>query len=235
MNMERYARQIALPEIGVEGQKMLASARVLIVGVGGLGSPLAIYAAAAGIGTIGLIDADRVSISNLQRQILYSESHVGMPKAECAAERLKALNSGIEIKTYNTYLTAENAEEIISGYDYVVDGCDNFKTRYLINDICRRHKIVYVYGAIADFSGQAALFDYESEVDYSTLYPDREYYEQLQPNAASPVIGVTPAMIASVQLNLLLQHICHFGKIDANTLIMIDLLTLTVNKIRLSQ
>lgn len=231
--MERYARQIALAEIGVEGQKTLSSTRVLIVGVGGLGSPLALYAAAAGVGTIGLVDADSVSLSNLQRQILYTEEQVGKSKAECAAQHLNALNSTVKINTYNTYLNADNAEDIISGYDYVLDGCDNFKTRYIIDDVCRRRKIVYIYGAIAEFSGQVALFDYLSPASYATLYPDREYYESLSPDPASPVIGATPAMVASVQFDMLLQHVCRFGENSANTLIVVDLLTLTISKIRL--
>lgn len=132
----RYDRQMILPEIGEDGQQKLKQAKVLIVGVGGLGSPIALYLTGAGVGCIGLVDDDVVSISNLQRQVLYSEKELGKPKAICAAERLSALNSEITIRTYPIRLTEENAQEIISQYDIVVDGCDNFSTRYLINDIC---------------------------------------------------------------------------------------------------
>lgn len=130
----RYDRQMILPEIGEDGQQKLKQAKVLIVGVGGLGSPIALYLTGAGVGCIGLVDDDVVSISNLQRQVLYSEKELGKPKAICAAERLSALNSEITIRTYPIRLTEENSQEIISQYDIVVDGCDNFSTRYLIND-----------------------------------------------------------------------------------------------------
>ena len=147
----RYDRQMILPEIGEEGQRKLKQAKVLIVGVGGLGSPIALYLAGAGVGCIGLVDDDVVSISNLQRQVLYSEKELGKPKAICAAERLSALNSETTSQPYPTRLTEENAQEIISQYDIVVDGCDNFPTRYLINDICAKTGKVYVYGAICGF------------------------------------------------------------------------------------
>ena len=134
--MERYNRQIILPELGEKGQQRLQQAKVLIVGVGGLGSPVALYLTGAGVGTIGLIDDDVVSVSNLQRQVLYSEAEVGMPKAIQAKKRLEALNHDVQINAYPTRLTKENADEIIRTYDIIIDGCDNFATRYLINDIC---------------------------------------------------------------------------------------------------
>ena len=152
--MERYNRQIILPELGEKGQQRLQQAKVLIVGVGGLGSPVALYLTGAGVGTIGLIDDDVVSVSNLQRQVLYSEAEVGMPKAIQAKKRLEALNHDVQINAYPTRLTKENADEIIRTYDIIIDGCDNFATRYLINDICVKWGKVYVYGAIRAFEGQ---------------------------------------------------------------------------------
>lgn len=229
----RYARQIALPEIGSEGQMKLARSRVLIVGVGGLGSPIALYLAAAGVGHIGLCDADVVSESNLQRQVLYTEAEVGMPKTECAARRLKALNSSVEITEYKVRLTQENAEKIVSEYDYVVDGCDNFSTRYLIDDTCRRLGRVYVYGAITDFAGQVAVFDYKSDISYQTIYPDREYYESLRQTAPSPVVGTTPAVVGAIEANQVLQLVCGYGSPAIDTLIAIDLLTMNIQHIRL--
>ena len=146
----RYNRQILLNEIGETGQLLLKQARVLIVGVGGLGSPIALYLAGAGVGTIGLIDDDTVSETNLQRQVLYSEPEIGLSKAEQAKLRLQALNSDIRVEAWNERLTTQNAECLIANYDIVVDGCDNFRTRYLISDTCVRLDKVYVYGAIRE-------------------------------------------------------------------------------------
>ena len=166
---ERYNRQIQLDEIGEKGQTLLRQAKVLIVGVGGLGSPIAIYLCGAGVGTIGLVDDDKVSETNLQRQILYNETEIGKPKALCAKERLQKLNSNICIEAYPTRLTKENAQEIISRYDIVVDGCDNFQTRYLINDTCLLLNKVYVYGAIRAFDGQVSVFNYQGGKNYRDL------------------------------------------------------------------
>ena len=229
--MSRYARQIALPEIGEEGQEKLQNARVLIVGVGGLGSPIATYLAAAGVGTIGLCDADVVSLSNLQRQVLYTEAELGLPKTICAARRLHLINSDIDIIGYSERLTAENAEDIIDAYDYVVDGCDNFATRYIIDDVCYSLNKTYVYGAITDYSGQVAVFDYHSNIRYSTLYPDREYYTSLRPTAPAPVIGTTPAVVGSIEAHQVLMLICGFGQPAIDTIISIDLTTMDVEKI----
>ena len=172
--MERYNRQIILPELGEEGQQRIQRAKVLIVGVGGLGSPVSLYLTGAGVGTIGLMDDDVVSISNLQRQILYSEAEVGMPKAIQAKKRLEALNSSIQINAYPNRLTTENAAGIISQYDIVVDGCDNFATRYLINDTCVQLGKIYVYGAIRAFDGQVSVFNYQGGPDYRHFFPDEE-------------------------------------------------------------
>ncbi len=167
--MERYNRQIILPELGEEGQQRIQRAKVLIVGVGGLGSPVALYLTGAGVGIIGLMDDDVVSISNLQRQILYSEAEVGMPKAIQAKKRLEALNSSIQINAYPNRLTTENAAGIISQYDIVVDGCDNFATRYLINDTCVQLGKIYVYGAIRAFDGQVSVFNYQADRTIATF------------------------------------------------------------------
>ena len=159
----RYNRQILLNEIGETGQLLLKQARVLIVGVGGLGSPIALYLAGAGVGTIGLIDDDTVSETNLQRQVLYSEPEIGLSKAEQAKLRLQALNSDIRVEAWNERLTPQNAECLIANYDIVVDGCDNFRTRYLISDTCVRLDKVYVYGAIREFDGQVSVFNYQGD------------------------------------------------------------------------
>lgn len=222
--MERYSRQLMLPEIGEEGQQKLSAAKVLIVGVGGLGSPVSLYLTGAGIGTIGLIDDDVVSISNLQRQILYTETEVGIKKAVCAKERLRQLNQDVQLNVYATRLTKENAKEIIGQYDIVVDGCDNFATRYLINDTCTELGKVYVYGAICGFEGQVSVFNHQNTINYRNLYPDEEEMMKMPPPFKG-VIGVTPAIVGSVEATEVIKIICGFGEILSGKLWTIDLRT----------
>ena len=229
----RYSRQTILPEIGEEGQRKLKKAKVLLVGVGGLGSPIALYLTGAGIGTIGLVDDDIVSITNLQRQVLYSENELDKPKATCAAKRLSALNSETNLHPYPFRLTADNAREIIDEYDIIVDGCDNFSTRYLINDICAELGKPYVYGAICGFEGQVSVFHYGSEKkSYRDLYPDEEEMKRMPPPSKG-VLGVTPAVVGSIQTNEIIKIICGFGEILSGELWTIDLRTLQSNKFSL--
>lgn len=225
----RYNRQIILPEIGEEGQERLRKAKVLIVGIGGLGSPICLYLSGAGVGTMGLVDDDTVSITNLQRQILYTEKELGKPKALCAAERLSALNSEVTYQVYPTRLTEENARKIISEYDIVVDGCDNFSTRYIINDVCAEQGKPYVYGAICGFEGQVSVFHYgEKKKTYRNLYPDEDEMERMPPPPKG-VMGVTPAVIGSIEAMEVLKIICGFGDVLAGKLWTIDLRTLQSN------
>lgn len=229
----RYDRQRILPEIGEEGQRKLKRAKVLIVGVGGLGSPIALYLAGAGVGCIGLMDDDVVSISNLQRQVLYSESELGKSKAICAAQRISSLNSEITIRSYPTRLTKENAREFISQYDVIVDGCDNFATRYIINDVCKELEKPYVYGAICGFEGQVSVFHYgEKKKTYRDLYPDEEEMRRM-PSPPKGVMGVTPAVVGSIEATEVLKIICDFGEVLAGKLWTIDLRTLQSNKFSL--
>lgn len=196
--MERYHRQTMLPQLGTEGQQKLLDASVLLVGVGGLGSPVALYLVAAGIGRIGLIDFDTVSLNNLQRQVLYTEAEIGKSKALCAEKRLRQLNSEVCVEAYDEPLTAENAETLISKYDLVIDGCDNYATRYLIDDVCACLQRPYVYGSIGAFSGQVSVFNYAGAGRYADLFPDREYLEAL-PKQPVGVIGSIAALIGSVE------------------------------------
>lgn len=229
----RYDRQMILPEIGEEGQKKLLDAKVLIVGVGGLGSPIALYLAGAGVGCIGLVDNDVVSISNLQRQVLYSEKELGKPKAVCAAERLSALNSEIKVQPYSTRLTEDNAFDIIGEYDMVVDGCDNFATRYLINDICIQQGKPYIYGAICGFEGQVSVFNFGNrKKSYRDLYPDEEEMKRMPPPPKG-VMGITPAVVGSIEATEVLKVIGGFGDVLAGELWTIDLRTLQSNKFSL--
>lgn len=230
--MERYNRQIILPELGEAGQERLRQAKVLIVGVGGLGSPIALYLTGAGIGTIGLVDDDVVSVSNLQRQVLYSEPEVGLPKALQAKKRLETLNSTIQINAYPIRLDRNNAENIISQYDIVVDGCDNFSTRYLINDTCVKLGKVYVYGAIRAFDGQVSVFNYQGGMSYRDLFPDEEEMLSM-PAPPKGVLGVTPGVVGSVEAAEVLKIIGGYGEVLNGKLWMIDLKTMETNIIAL--
>ncbi len=224
MNENRYERQLMLPELGAEGQKKIRSAKVLLVGVGGLGSPISTYLTGAGIGTLGLVDDDVVSVTNLHRQVLYSESEVGLSKAEQAKKRLSALNSDVKIETYPFRLTKENAEEIISKYDLVVDGCDNFATRYLIDGVCHRLDKPYVYGSIQGLNGQVSVFNVgENACRYRNLYPEEETVGYAPSKA---VLGVTPAIVGSVEANQVLQLVAGFGTPLINKLWTVDLRTM---------
>lgn len=217
----RYHRQILLPELGEEGHEKLRKARVLIVGVGGLGSPIALYLTGAGIGTIGLLDDDVVSVTNLHRQVLYSESEVGQSKAECAARRLSSLNGEVRLIPHVSRLTEDNAAEIISQYDLVVDGCDNFATRYVIDEVCRAQRKPYVYGSIEGLDGQVSVFGVGEHPRYYTdLYP-RSETSDYQPSKA--VLGTTPAVVGSVEANQVLQLVGGFGEPLVNKLWSIDL------------
>lgn len=221
--MTRYSRQTALPEIGEDGQEKLHKAKVLIVGVGGLGSPIALYLAGAGVGTIGLVDDDTVSISNLQRQILYAENETGLSKVHCAAKRLQALNSEVNILAHPFRLSSENARRLIAEYDIIVDGCDNFSTRYLISDSCSALNKPYVYGAIQGFEGQVSVFCHGGQPKtYRDLYPDEAATLQM-PAPDKSVIGVTPAVVGSVEASEVLKLICGYGDVLAGKLWTVDL------------
>ncbi len=221
----RYNRQIILPEIGDEGQAKLKAAKVLIVGVGGLGSPIALYLAGAGVGTIGLVDNDEVSINNLQRQVLYSEKELEETKSVRAAMRLTSLNSEITVNPYPERLSKDNAGKLIRDYDIVVDGCDNFATRYLINDTCVAQGKPYVYGAICGLEGQVSVFNYgNAPKTYRDLYPNEEEMLRMPPPPKG-VLGVTPAITGSVEATEVLKIICGFGEVLAGKLWTIDLRT----------
>ena len=229
---ERYHRQVLLPEIGEEGQKRLQSARVLIVGIGGLGCPIALYLTMAGVGHIGIIDDDIVSISNLHRQVLYDETDIGEPKAICAFRHLQAKNQDIDIEAYPFRLTSQNAEDLIAKYDIVIDGCDNHATRYLLSDVCEKQRKPYVYAAIGAFQGQVGVLCYNEDAStYRSLFPDEEAMLDLKPEKG--VIGTTPAIIGSLVANEVLKLIIGYGKPLKSQLFCIDLLTLQTQLIHL--
>lgn len=210
MKEDRYHRQLLLEEIGEAGQAKIRNAKVLLVGVGGLGSPIATYLTGAGIGTLGLIDDDMVSITNLHRQVLYTEEEVGLPKAECAKRRLHSLNHEVNIVAYPERLTRENAEDLIRLYDLVIDGMDNFATRFIVSDVCEALHKPYVYGAIRGLEGQVSVLC-QGKCTYRSLFPDEDATLKM-PHPGKQVLGTTPAVIGSVEACQALQLISSFGE-----------------------
>ncbi len=222
--MERYNRQLILPEIGREGQQKIGKASVLVVGVGGLGNVVCSYLTASGIGKLVMIDADTVSINNLQRQILYREPQVGKSKALEAKKTLQELNSEVEIIAYNEYFDEQNAAKLIKNVDIVIDATDNYKTRYLINDVCVGLNKPFIYGAIADFIGQLSVFNYERGASYRCLYPDEKEMIASQKQTIG-VLGILPGIISCMQVNEVLKLITGYGDLLNDKLFQIDLRT----------
>ncbi|GAA4275484.1 HesA/MoeB/ThiF family protein [Aquimarina mytili] len=221
----RYNRQIILPEIGESGQQKLNASKVLVIGAGGLGCPILQYLAAAGIGTIGIIDFDLVDTSNLHRQILYGDSGVGKNKALAAKSRLEDLNPTININAYPEKLTTKNAISLFSQYDIIVDGSDNFSTRYLVNDACVIAGKPLVYGAIFKYEGQVSVFNYENGPTYRCLFPEPPKAGSIPSCAEIGVLGVLPGIIGSMQANEVLKIILNLGDVLKGKLLMYDSLT----------
>ncbi len=229
----RYSRHLLLPQIGEEGQEKLKRASALIVGVGGLGSPAAMYLAAAGIGRLGLVDFDTVDESNLQRQILYGESVLGERKLDAAWKRLRDLNGNLRIETFNDRLSSRNALPLMEPYDIVLDGTDNFATRYLVNDACVMLRKPNVYGSIYRFEGQVSVFDATRGPCYRCLYPDPPP-PNLVPNCAEGgVLGVLPGIIGSLQAAEAIKLITGAGEPLIGRMLLFDALTATFRNIRI--
>lgn len=220
-----------LPEIGETGQRKLADAKVLIVGLGGLGCPVCLYLTGAGVGKIGLCDSDTVSLSNLQRQTLYCEDMVGKPKTREAHKRLSALSSHTQFELFHEGLTRENAEEIIARYDLVMDCCDNHATRYLLDDTCRKLKKPWIYATIGGFAGRVSTF-LPGGLGYADIFADREHLEA-QPPSAGGVVGAVPGIIGSIAAAEALKVICGFGTTLSGCLLVADIKTMTFKNIKL--
>ena len=224
----RYQRQLIIPAVGEAGQEKLRKSRVLVVGAGGLGSPVLLYLAAAGVGTIGIVDSDIVDLSNLQRQILFNTNDIGHPKAAKAAEKLAALNPGVTLKTYHVRLTEDNADEILGSYDLAVDCCDNYPTRYLLSDATLRAGKPMVYGAVYQFFGQASVFNYMNGPSYRTLIPLELKAAEMAAVSPPGVIGVLPGIIGSVQASETVKIILGKGEVLSGRLLQIDALNFRV-------
>lgn len=220
---ERYLRHLSLSAIGEQGQEKIKAGRVLVVGAGGLGSPILLYLTAAGVGQIGIIDNDTVSLSNLQRQILYNTEEQGYYKAEIAAKKLTDLNPACQIRPYSQRFTPENAEKTVAQYDIVVDATDNLLTRYLINDTCVKLGKPFVYGSICEFDGQVSVFNYQGGPTYRDLYPCPENVETFsQPQG---VVGVLPGVIGSLQANEVLKMLIGLSEeVLSGKLLLVNLL-----------
>ena len=238
--LQRYARHIAMPEFSLSAQNKLKQARVLVVGAGGLGCPVLLYLAAAGVGKIGIIDDDKVSESNLQRQVLYQLEDTGKPKVAVAKKRLLALNPHIEITTYQKRLTRENALEIINDYDIVADGSDNFPTRYLVNDACVLAEKVNVFASVLRFEGQVSVFNFKDEngtigPNYRDIFPEPPAPGQVPNCAEAGVLGVLPGIIGSMQANEVIKIITGIGEPLAGRYFLFDAVSFITRTLKIQK
>jgi sulfur-carrier protein adenylyltransferase/sulfurtransferase len=229
----RYSRHLIMPEVALDGQKTLKAAKVLTVGTGGLGSPLALYLAAAGIGTLGIVDFDVVDESNLQRQILHGTSDVGRPKVESARDKIKDINPNVEVVVHEEALTSENALEIFANYDVIVDGTDNFPTRYLVNDACVLLGKPNVYGSIFRFEGQASVFYAEEGPCYRCLYPEPPPPGLVPSCAEGGVLGILPGAIGTIQATETVKLILGIGEPLIGRLLLYDALGMSFREMKL--
>jgi len=231
--ISRYSRHLIMPEVGVEGQEKLVSSSVLCIGAGGLGSPLALYLGAAGIGRLGIVDFDVVDFSNLQRQIIHGEAKIGKLKVESAKERIHEINSDIEVETYNLRLTSENALDIVKEYDVVVDGTDNFATRYLVNDSCVLLGKPNVYGSIFRFEGQVSVFDATRGPCYRCLYPEPPPPGLVPSCAEGGVLGILPGIIGTMQAAETIKLILGKGRPLVGKLLFVDVMEMKIRELKL--
>jgi len=231
----RYSRHLSLPEVGIKGQKKIKSAKVLVIGAGGLGSPVSLYLAAAGVGTIGMVDFDVVDESNLQRQVLFSMAQIGKSKLKSAEERLRDLNPHTKLNLHEVALSSENALDIIKDYDIVVDGTDNFPTRYLVNDACVILGKPNVYGSIYRFDGQVSVFNYKDGPCYRCLYPSPPPPNLVPSCAEGGVLGVLPGIIGTMQANESLKLILNIGEPMVGRFLLFDALSFEFTDLKIQK
>jgi adenylyltransferase/sulfurtransferase len=229
----RYSRHLIMPEVGMDGQQKLKAARVLCIGTGGLGSPLALYLAAAGVGTLGLVDFDVVDFTNLQRQIIHHTSDVGRSKLESAKEKVAAINPFVNVQTFNTKLTSENALQIFAGFDIIVDGTDNFPTRFLVNDACVFTGKPNVYGSIFRFEGQASVFAAKDGPCYRCLYPEPPPPGLVPSCAEGGVLGILPGLVGLIQATEAIKLILGSGQPLIGRLLLVDALGMKFRELKL--
>lgn len=228
---KRYSKQTILDEVGLMGQVKLKTSRVLVIGAGGLGCPLIQYLASSGVGTIGIVDFDVIEHSNLHRQILYGPEDVGKKKAEIARNRAIAQNPDVEIVLHDTALTDENAEELIASYDLVIDGCDNFLTRYTVNDTCVKLSKTLVYGSILGFQGQVAVFNHKGSKHLRHIFPEPPNAEDVPNCSDNGVLGVVPGVIGTMMANEALKVILGLP-VKADVYHLVDLMDFRITELR---
>src|SRR5512146_1979443 len=229
----RYSRHLIMPEVGMEGQLKLKAAKVLCIGAGGLGSPLALYLAAAGVGTLGVVDFDLVDSTNLQRQIIHTTADVGRPKLQSAAEKITAINPYVDVKPFETRLTSANALELFREFDIIVDGTDNFPTRYLVNDACVLSGKPNVYASIFRFEGQASVFATEAGPCYRCLYPEPPPPGLVPSCAEGGVLGILPGLLGIIQATEVIKLILGSGEPLIGRLLLVDALAMRFRELRL--
>ena len=233
--VQRYARHFSLDMIGLEGQSKLKNSAVLCVGAGGIGSPALLYLAAAGVGKIGVVDGDKVEMSNLQRQVIFNESAINSKKAKCAAKKLKDINSSIDVVPYSEWITKDNASNIISEYDIVLDGSDNFPTRYLTNHVCHSLGNPLVSASILRFTGQLSVFNFESGPCYRCLYPEPPSPGSMPNCAQAGVLGTVTGIIGTMAANEILKILLNIGDSLNGTLLLYDALRCDINRFPISK
>ena len=233
--LERYSRHIILKDVGLKGQSKLMESRVLIIGTGGLGSPIAFYLTAAGVGTIGLVDNDVVDLSNLQRQIIHFTADVDTPKVDSAAKKMKALNPDVTIRTYNEFINADNIIDIIKEYDFVIDGTDNFATKFLINDACVMNRIPFSHGGILRFHGQTMTVIPWETACYRCVFNEPPAPDSVPSCSEAGVLGAIAGMLGTVQAAEALKYITTTGDLLTDSLLTFDAKTMDFRKIKLKR
>ena len=233
--ISRYSKQSILPQIGIDGQKKLSNAKVIVIGAGGIGCPVLSYLTSAGIGTIGVFDFDTVEISNLHRQVLYDESQIGIKKTEAAVNKLQKLNSDTSFNFHDCYLNSKNGFEILNGYDVIVDATDNFKSRYLINDICINLSKPFVMGAINKFEGQVAVLNHNNGPTYRCIYPDIPGKDSISNCEESGVIGSLCGIVGTITATEVIKLITGAGNMITGEILYINSLTMEFSKIKVKR
>ena len=235
--IERFSRQIILKDIGTIGQKKILASKVLIIGVGGLGSPVAEFLSRAGVGTIGIVDNDKVSLSNLHRQSLYTSLSIGKLKVKIAKEEIKKINNNIKVKTYRFRLDSKNLKKIISDYDYIVDGTDNFKTKFLLNDFCLKFRKILVTGAISKFDGHIFTFNFENKKIpcLRCFFQESNIEDDLLNCESEGILGTVAGIVGVIQANEILKKILNIGTSIDGYIFILDLLNLNFRKVKLKK
>jgi len=235
--IERFSRQIVLKDIGILGQKKILSSKILIIGAGGLGSPVAEFLSRAGVGLLGIVDDDKVSLSNLNRQSLYNTTDIGKFKVQITKNKLKKINPNTKVKTYKIRLNSINFKEIINDYDYIVDGSDNFKTKFLLNDLCLKFKKILVTGAISKFDGHIFTFDFKNKKIpcLRCFFQESKILDELLNCESEGILGTVAGIVGTIQANEVLKKILNIGKGIEGYIFILDLLNLNFRKVKIKK